>query len=122
MKTSTKAVLLSALVFPGSGHLLLKKYRSAAVLAGIAFAGLYYLISSAVDTALQISAELQSGNVQPDVAAISDLLAQQTTSSDAQLANLATIAVGVCWVFGIVDSYRVGRMRDQAAGSQNTVR
>lgn len=121
MKTSTKAVLLSALVFPGTGHLLLKKYLSAAVLAGACFFGLYYLISSAVDTALEVSAELQSGNVQPDVAAISDLLAKRTSGSDAQVTSLVTAAIGICWIFGVVDSYRVGRAQERAARAQNPV-
>jgi uncharacterized membrane protein len=113
MQKSTKAVLLSALVFPGAGHLLLKKYRSAAVLVSVSFTGLYYLISNAIEKGVQIAEAIQSGAVAPDVAAITDLLSKQATGSEAQLVNLATVAVLICWIFGIVDAYRVGRTRDR---------
>jgi hypothetical protein len=120
MKKSTKAVLLSAFVFPGIGHLLLRKYKSAAVLMSLSFAGLYYLISNAVERALQISEELQSGDVPLDVTAIAELVSKQTTGTEAQLINLATLAVFICWIAGIVDSYRAGRARDRETESENT--
>jgi len=122
MKTSTKAVLLSAFVFPGAGHLLLSKYKSAAILMSVSFAGLYYLISNAVDRAVQISEEIRSGDVPLDVGAITELVSKQATGSEAQLINLATAAVVMCWLVGIVDSYKVGRARDRETGSENTFR
>ncbi len=63
MNKPMKAALLSAFVFPGVGHFLLKKYIPGTVLAGTAFAGLYLLIAKTVETALQIAEKIQSGEV-----------------------------------------------------------
>ena len=88
----------------------------------VSFAGLYYLISNAVDRAVQISEEIRSGDVPLDVGAITELVSKQATGSEAQLINLATAAVVMCWLVGIVDSYKVGRARDRETGSENTFR
>jgi len=113
MKMSTKAVLLSTFVFPGAGHLLLKKYVTGLSLAGIAFAGIYYATSKTLESAMQIVEQIQSGDIQPDVTTITQLAADQSTGADAWLLNMATLAFVICWLIGIIDSYRVGRVRDR---------
>lgn len=109
MNKPTKAALLSALVFPGFGHYYLKKYIPAAMLAGAAFGGLYFLIAKTAEMALQISEKIQSGEVPLDVATISELVSRQTTGTEAQLPNIAAAVLLVSWVIGIVDSYRVAK-------------
>jgi hypothetical protein len=113
VKKSTKAALLSALVFPGVGHLYLRKYKAGLLLAGVAFAAIYYLIAKAVGSAFEISEKIQSGAVPLDAEAITKLVSQQSGGADAQMMNIATIALGICWVIGIVDSYRAGRVRKE---------
>lgn len=113
MKKSTKAVLLSALVFPGAGHLLLKKYIHGAILAGTASYGLYFLISRMIEKALQIAEKIESGEVQPDLAVITELVSSQSTGAEARSLNIATAALIISWLIGIVDSYRVGRAKDK---------
>lgn len=108
-----KAALLSAFVFPGAGHFLLKKYVAGAVLAGIALAGLYYLIAKTVEKALRIAEKIQSGEVQLDAETITELVAKQATGTDAQLLDIAAAVLFVSWLIGIADSYRVGRTRDK---------
>ena len=113
MNRSTKAVLLSALVFPGAGHLLLKKFILGFVLAGAAFVGLYFLIAGALANAWQIAEKIQSGEVPPDVGIIMELASQQATGAAAQPLNIALAVLCVSWLIGIADSYRVGRAQDQ---------
>jgi hypothetical protein len=108
MNKATKAALLSALVFPGAGHFLLKKYLTGVVLGGASVAALYLLIVKAVEKALLISEKIQSGEVPLDVATITELVTQQATGADAQLINIATAVLCLSWLIGIVDSYRVG--------------
>lgn len=108
-----KAALLSAFVFPGAGHFLLKKYVAGAVLAGIALAGLYYLIAKTVEKALRIAEEIQSGEVQLDATTITELVTKQATGTDAQLLDIAVAVFFIAWLIGIIDSYRVGRTRDK---------
>lgn len=106
-------MLFSAFVFPGAGHVYLKKPIPGVALIGASCAALYYLASKAVESALQITEKIQSGEVQLDANAISDLLSKQATGSEAQLVNIATAAFIICWLVGIIDSYRLGRVRDQ---------
>lgn len=113
MKTSTKAVLLSALVIPGTGHLLLKRYVTATLLISLSLASLYYLISKSVEAAMQIVDKIQNGEVSPDIASIMDLVSKQSGGAEMQWANVATAVLVICWIIGIIDSYRKGRIRDK---------
>ena len=109
-----KAALLSALVFPGAGHFFLKKHIAGIVLAGSTCASLYLLISNMMERVLQITEKIQHGQVQLDVAAITELISKQSTGNEAQLLNIATVVLIVSWLVGIVDSYIVGLKQDKA--------
>ena len=109
MKKSTKAALLSALIFPGTGHLYLKKYLSATLLIGSVLIAFYFLITRAVEKAQHIAELIQSGEVQPDIASVTELITRSPTGSEGQLFNLATAAIVIAWLVGIFDAYRVGR-------------
>jgi heme/copper-type cytochrome/quinol oxidase subunit 4 len=112
MKKSTKAFLLSAFVFPGAGHLYLKSYILGFALIGVSLVGVYYLITTSVESALEIAEKIQSGEIQLDDATITELVSKQTSGTKSQLINIATLAIIICWVIGVIDSYRVGRIRD----------
>ena len=113
MKKSMKAALLSAFVLPGAGHFYLKRYIPGVVLVGSSLVGIYYLISKTVERSLQIIEKIQSGDVQLDVTAITELVSKQPTGTEGQLLNLATIVIIICWLIGIIDSYRVGCVQDK---------
>ena len=112
MNRSMKSALLSAFVFPGIGHVYLKRYISGALLAGTAFITLYFVIAAAVERALQIVDKIQSGEIQPDIAVITELVAKQPIGTEAQLTTIATAVLIIAWLVGIVDSYRIGRLQD----------
>ena len=114
MNKSTKAVLLSALVLPGAGHIFLKKYIMAFVLVGVSICGVYYIMSIALSKATEIMHKIQLGEVQPDLISIMELVSKQSSITDAQSVNIATTSILVCWVIGIVDSYRVGRLQEKS--------
>lgn len=109
MKTSTKAALLSALVFPGTGHLLLKRYLTAAVLAAIALVGAYVLISQAVDIALVIADKINRGEIAVDPERIAAAIQAHTTAAQSQRADIALYSVAVAWGTGVIDAFRVGQ-------------
>jgi hypothetical protein len=113
MKRRTKATLLSAFVFPGIGHFILKKRMHGTVLAATAFVSLYFLIANTVQKSLQVLEKIQSGEIQSDAASISQSVLDQTTGSETFLLRIATAALIISWLIGIIDSYRVGRAQDQ---------
>ncbi len=108
-----KAALLSAFVFPGVGHILLKKYIPGTVLVGTAIAGLYFLVANAVDRALRITEKIQSGEISLDAATIAELVSKQAVGTEAQLLNIAAAVLFISWIIGIVDSYRIGRAQQK---------
>ncbi len=108
-----KAALLSAFLFPGGGHFFLKKYIPGTVLAGTAFSALYMVITKTVEKALQVVEKILSDEVQLDVAAITELLSKQLTGTEDQLLNIATAILIISWLIGIVDAFRIGRVKDK---------
>jgi len=113
MSKSNKAVLLSALVFPGAGHLFLKRYITGAVLVCASLSALYLIVADILERALSIVEKIERGEVSPDVAAIAELLSRQPIANESQLLDAALPVLVICWLIGIADSYRCGRALDR---------
>jgi len=115
MKRSIKAALISGLVFPGLGHIYLKKYLVGAVLLFVAGVSVYSLSVAAIDTALSVAKEIEAGEVSINEDAIGRLIEQKSQGS-AKAMNLSLVVLMLSWVIGIVDSYRVGRGKERTEG------
>jgi hypothetical protein len=113
VRYSSKAVLLSGLVFPGVGHLYLRRYLRGVLLAAGAGALSYFIISVAVNSAFDIAGKIQSGDVPLNVESISELVSKDSQSNE-NSTDIATMALFALWVIGIVDSYREGRAREKS--------
>jgi hypothetical protein len=118
LRKSLKAALFSAFIFPGSGHFLLKKHIQGALLAGLGILCTYALLSTAVEIAQNISAKILSGEIFPDITTLTEEISRQIAASDTLLADISTYLLAACWLVGIVDSYRVGRLQDKANCSE----
>jgi hypothetical protein len=115
MKKSTKAVLLSALVFPGAGQIYLHSYLPGVALITASGAAILYMVLKAVEHALQIVAKIQSGQVRLDETAIAELLNSQPVGTENYLINLCMTVFIVCWLIAMIHSYWVGLMWDKDA-------
>jgi hypothetical protein len=115
MKRSNKAALLSALVFPGVGHLYLKRFIIGLLLSGGAATATYFIVSNTVSKALDIVEKIQSEGLSVDVNAISLLVTEQSRGAENSYLSFATAALIVFWIIGIVDSYRLGRIEGIAS-------
>ena len=107
MKASTKAALLSALVFPGLGHLVLRPQRA---LRGLLFmvpaaVVLSYIVRQVLAVSLQVLAELNSGALAADPQAIMARLDAAGSPADNWLMLLGLL----CWVGAIADALWLGR-------------
>jgi hypothetical protein len=116
---STKAVLLSGLVFPGIGHLALKKYFRASVLVLASLAAVYVLTTATINQAMAVVDRINSGEVALDTQAISEAIIASSNEADNRAANASLIVLGACWLFGIVDAWRLGNAEDRRQASQN---
>ena len=112
MKKHTKAALLSTFVFPGVGHFVLKKrIQGALSWLATAFVSLYFLIARTIEKTLQVFEQIRKWRRSIQMQRrLRNLVLNQTTGSETQLLlRIATAALVISWLIGIVDSYRVGR-------------
>jgi len=112
---STKAALLSCFVLPGAGHLYLKRYKFGLLLSVSAVAAVYFITTSAIQAALEVSEIIQGGGVGLDAGAIAELVSQQSRGGEESSSTTMT-TLTIIWLIGIFDSYRVGRMLDKVKG------
>ncbi len=112
MSRSTKAVLLSALVLPGAGHFYLKHLGRGIALIGASLVCLWLIVEGAMQQASAVLAQLESGTVAPDVAQIANLVNQSANSSSGSAITVATWVLAGCWLVGILDAYRLGKLQD----------
>jgi len=112
MRKSMKAAILSALAFPGVGHFALKKPIQGMLLSGISIVCLYFLLTTTIEIAQQLSVKVQSGELPMDVDKISEIISQQLVGSDDLRINMSLLIFVICWFVGIVDSFRIGWSRD----------
>ncbi|WP_263322602.1 hypothetical protein [Endozoicomonas sp. Mp262] len=118
MNKSTKAVLLSVFVFPGTGHFFLKKTIPGILLSGTALLALYVLVSNGLHKVQQVVEKIQNSQSQADFALILDVLSKQSTGPDTPFVYIATAVFLIIWFISAVDSYRLGNYED-VNNSQN---
>lgn len=112
MRKSTKAALISGLVFPGLGHVYLRKYLAGLVLLCLAGLPVYLITAATIDAALDVANEIQAGNVAPDSGAITKLVERRSQRAE-RSASIAEWVLLAVWLVGIVDSWRVGRAQER---------
>jgi len=105
MKRSSRAALLSGLIFPGIGHIVLKQYLRGSVLMLFALVALSVIVTR---RALTIVDRINSGDIPIDTGAIAEMVSNSTSGANSFIENIAVIVLGACWLIGIIDSYRVG--------------
>jgi hypothetical protein len=118
MRKSIKTVLLSALVFPGTGHFSVKKPVHGTLLVGITLVCLYFLISKVLEISQNLSAKIQSGEMAYDVDKIAQTVTEKLSGSDSQVINISALVIIICWIFGVIDSFRIGLKQDKIQSSK----
>jgi len=108
MKKTNKAVLLSALVFPGAGHIYLKKYLPAIGFIGAFAYLLSVVISELVKQTEKITQKILSGELPLEANAISQALAEQG-ANNGQQTGFASYALLFIWFFAMYDAYRLAK-------------
>lgn len=108
MKKPVKAALFSALIFPGAGQLLLKKYLSAAYYAVFAGVGLFLLFSNLKASAEVLIDKAQLGEIAVELTAVTDLLNHQSALSSESLTPALMIWF-VAWLVSVLEAYRAAK-------------
>ena len=108
MKRSSKAALLSGLIFPGIGHIILKQYLRGSVLMFSALAAFSIVVTRVFQRALAIVDRVNTGEIPVDTGAIAEMVSNSTSGADGFIENIAVVVLVTCWLIGIIDSYRLG--------------
>ena len=107
MKKTTLTPLLSLLVFPGVGHLYLKKY---AIGLGLIISFSYLLISLIVEireSTKDIIDGILTGDIPMDIPLISKMLADnQSLNSSLSIISYLLLFI---WLFSAYDAYRISK-------------
>ena len=117
MTKSTKAALLSGLVFPGIGHFVLKQYVRGSILMLVALIAMSAIVRIVFQQAQAIVDRVVSGEIPLDTAAISTLVAEPSNDSDGFITSVSWTVFLACWLIGIIDSYRVGIALEKENGA-----
>jgi hypothetical protein len=113
MRKSTKAALLSGLVFPGIGHLVLKRYLQGAILIIVALAAMWLLVTGAVNRAMDVVDRIESGEVAMDSASIEAAVSSSENDAGFTAEDASAYVLLIAWLVGIVDCVRLGRRAEE---------
>lgn len=108
MKKTTKVILLSLLIFPGAGHLALKRY---AVAIGFITSFIYLLsgfINDLHDLSLKTIEMINNGEIPLDALAISQALTEQGILNNNHLSTIGYLLITL-WLASAFDSYRIAK-------------
>ena len=119
MRKTVKAVLLSSLVFPGTGHLSLKKPLQGWLLIGISIFCLYFIFSAVLSISNELGGKIQSGEIPNDPNMITELVTERVSGGDYQFVSTAVLVLMICWVFGVIDSMRIGLNQDKMTATKD---
>lgn len=112
MKNSTRAALWSALVLPGVGQIVLKRYTRGIVLLLVTFGMMVWIAVQAVVQASAILGRVQAAGGSISAQTLTAITAQASAAANGLSFNVALYMIIACWIFGIVDAYRLGRQKD----------
>ena len=106
MKQSTKVTLLSLLVFPGIGHLVLKKYAIAiGFIASFAYL-LLGLVKEIHDKTQQVIDSMLRGEIPMELSAIRQALIDQGALESSNLTIIGYLLL-IIWAIAAFDAYRI---------------
>ena len=78
-----------------------------------ALIALAVIVKVATDRALAVVDSMASGEIPVDTGALTELVSSSVSNTDSSMVNYSLIVILVCWLIGIVDSYRLGNIQDK---------
>ncbi len=112
MKNSVKGALLSALIFPGVGHLALKRYPRGIAFILTSTIAMIIIVAEAVKTAFAILEKIDTSGEQITREVIVAATNQAIIPPGSFTLNAGLIFLSLCWIIGVIDAYRIGKSID----------
>lgn len=109
MKASIKAALISALLFPGLGHLALRRGLRGLLFIVPTLLAAGYLLRATLALAATLVADVESGKLPLDPILILERV--HSSGIDNPATNGAALICILCWVGSVADALWLGRHR-----------
>ncbi len=109
MKPSIKAALISGLIFPGLGHLALRRGLRGCLFLLPAALALCYLLVQVLALANKLLADLDAGTLSLDPVQLLERV--HASGIDSPATSMATLVIVLCWVGAVADALWLGRAR-----------
>ena len=119
MKNSLKAALLSALVLPGAGQIVLKRYLSCVLFALVSIIALSVIVAKIIKFSSLIVAKINNGALDQGGGLIG-ILSNSMVEVNTGVMNTAFLIYLGVWILSILDAYRVGDLVDKKQDRQKT--
>jgi hypothetical protein len=117
MNNALKGALLSGLVFPGLGQLVLRQYRRGILIMLAVTISLSVIVIKAVRIAQDILQKVELQGDVIDMTAITDAATRDSLQSGSMMLNLLMVFIIICWIAATADAYRAGRKLDRERGA-----
>jgi TM2 domain-containing membrane protein YozV len=112
MTKALKAALLSGLVLPGLGQMILKFYKRGIALMLMTLGALIVIAVQATQQAITILERIEAEGGAVDLGTISNAATEASTASNTTIFNIALLFLISCWIISIIDAYRLGKKKD----------
>lgn len=124
MSNALKGILLSALIFPGAGQIILARYGRGALFFGAAFISGLLCVMAIVRKAVVILQQFAAQGEAVTLPKIMSTAAEASTTGSTLFLKASFLVFFCCWLFAVVDAWRIGKELDekevQAANGQGT--
>ena len=118
MNNAVQGLLLSGLVLPGLGQMVLKHYFRGVVFMLASLCGLIILSVDAIrimtELANTVAAHLDMMDIDRIMVTLNERLAEISMRS----MGLVLLVIVLAWIVSMVDAYRIGRRMDEQAADQ----
>ena len=119
MKNSLKAALLSALVLPGAGQIMLKRYLSGSIFALISVVALSVVVLKIIKFSSVIVTKINSGALDQSSNGLIGILSNSMVETNTGVMNTAFLIYLGVWIISILDAYRIGDLVDKKQVGQS---
>lgn len=112
MKSSVKAALLSGLVFPGLGQIVLKRYLKGSLLITAVFIAIIMLVMDATQRAQAILEKIEAEGGAISMYTITEAANRSAEDYSGTVPSMALLLIFACWCYAIIDAYLIGKKTD----------
>ncbi len=71
------------------------------------------IVKIAVQRAMALIDKINSGQIAIDSGTITELVSNSVSTTDNSTVNLSAMVLVACWLFAIIDSYRLGMIQEK---------